>query len=94
MREADWFLAGLGTTTLPPGKRAWDALTDALDRWDETAAGRAAATFARSADRRTIFETPCSYGSRDYRDIGHKAIYLANGWRNAAPDLACSTPRR
>src|SRR5690606_2748322 len=23
----------------------------------------------------------CRYGTRDYRYIGHKAIYVANGWR-------------
>src|SRR5262249_43280629 len=28
-----------------------------------------------------LFEVFCRYGARDFRDIGHKAIYVANGWR-------------
>src|SRR5690606_11757608 len=27
------------------------------------------------------FELFCRYAARDYRDIGHKAIYVANAWR-------------
>jgi len=28
-----------------------------------------------------VFELFCRYGARDFRDIGHKAIYVANSWR-------------
>jgi hypothetical protein len=28
-----------------------------------------------------MFEVFCRYGARDFREIGHKAIYVANSWR-------------
>jgi hypothetical protein len=28
-----------------------------------------------------VFELFCRYGARDYRSIGHKAIFVANSWR-------------
>jgi hypothetical protein len=28
-----------------------------------------------------VFEIFCRYGARDFRDIGHKAIFVANSWR-------------
>ena len=47
----------------------------------------------RSADE--VFELFARYGCRDFRDIGHKAIYVANafrtlrriGWQHAEPVL-------
>ncbi|MGC4054571.1 MAG: hypothetical protein QM757_36290 [Paludibaculum sp.] len=52
---------------------------------------------ARSHARRQdeFFEIFCRYGARDFRDIGHKAIYVANsfrtleviGWQHAEPVL-------
>src|SRR6185369_15677124 len=34
-----------------------------------------------SASAHEIFELLCRYGSRDFRELGHKAIYVANSWR-------------
>jgi hypothetical protein len=53
-----------------------------MDRWDESAADTATAALARQASTpQQIFDLFCSYGARDFRDIGHKAIYVANSWR-------------
>jgi hypothetical protein len=53
-----------------------------MDIWDESAADTATAALARDAAApQQIFDLFCSYGARDFRDIGHKAIYVANSWR-------------
>ena len=41
----------------------------------------AVAALARTAGAQEVFERFCRYGARDFRDIGHKAIYVANSWR-------------
>jgi hypothetical protein len=52
-----------------------------MNNWDEAAADAAVAGLARTAGAQELFELFCRYGARDFRDIGHKAIYVANGWR-------------
>jgi hypothetical protein len=52
-----------------------------MDRWDEDAADAAVAGLARSAGANEICELFFRYGMRDFRSIGHKAIYVANSWR-------------
>src|SRR5262249_25686288 len=47
----------------------------------ETAADAAVVGLARTAGAQEIFEIVCRYGARDFREIGHKAIYVANSWR-------------
>lgn len=90
-----------GNWTMPPVKdgkpilphEAREQLVEALDRWDEDQADRAAAAFARQASAGEIFEVLCRYGARDFRSIGHKIIYVANafralevmGWQHAEP---------
>ena len=74
-------------------------LREALDNWDVEATDVAAAAFARSAKPEQAFELFCRYGARDFRDIGHKAIYVANafrtlqaiGWQHAEPILRSLT---
>ena len=66
-----------------------------MDAWDVEAADRAVAALVRSAGADEMFELLVRYGARDFRDIGHKAIYVANGtrtlntigWRHAEPVL-------
>ncbi len=66
-----------------------------MDQWDETGADRAVAALARQAVAGEVLELFYRYGARDFRDIGHKAIYVANatrtlnaiGWRHAEPVL-------
>jgi hypothetical protein len=52
-----------------------------MDNWDEAATDRAVAALARTASPGEIIELFYRYGCRDFRDIGHKAIYVANSWR-------------
>ena len=66
---------------VPPPGRAREAFIAAMDRWDEAAADAAVAGLARTAGANEIYELFVRYGARDFRDIGHKAIYVANSWR-------------
>jgi len=53
------------------------------------------AAWARTGGANEIYEAFWRYGARDFRDIGHKAIFVANsyrtlqtiGWRHAEPIL-------
>ena len=53
-----------------------------MDNWDEGARRYAAiAGLARTAGSNEIYELFVRYGARDFRSIGHKAIFVANSWR-------------
>src|SRR5260221_1440721 len=52
-----------------------------MNDWNEPAADSAVAGLARTAGAQEIFEIMCRFGARDFREIGHKAIYVANSWR-------------
>jgi hypothetical protein len=79
--------------SVPPAHRAKQAFAEAMDNWDEAAADVAVAGLARTATPEELFEIFCRYGARDFRDIGHKAIYVSNsfraleviGWQHAEP---------
>jgi hypothetical protein len=81
VREGDWHLQGVNESRLPPVPKAREAFVEAMDHWDEAAADRAVTALARSASAQELFEIFCRYGARDFREIGHKAIYVANSWR-------------
>ena len=66
---------------LPASHRAKAAFAEAMDNWDEAAADRAVTGLARTTGAHEMFEMLCRYGVRDFREIGHKAIYVANSWR-------------
>jgi hypothetical protein len=66
---------------LPPGHQARQRFVEAMDDWDEEGADRAIASLVRTAGTGEIIELMWRYGARDFRDIGHKAIYAANSWR-------------
>ena len=61
--------------------RAETAFSTAMDAWDEAAADTAAAALVRGAGLIGSYELLFRYGCRDFRDIGHKAIFVANSWR-------------
>lgn len=94
-RQGDWVLGPVDESAVPPSHRARAAFIEAMDAWDEAAADAAIAGLARSAGAHELFEILCRYGVRDFRDIGHKAIYVANsfrtleaiGWQHAEPVL-------
>lgn len=79
--EGDWRMSTLDETKLPTDKQARQSFIDAMDTWDVDGADRAIAAWSRSGSAAEIFEPMWRYGSRDFRDIGHKAIYAANAWR-------------
>jgi hypothetical protein len=80
-REGDWTMSKLDEAKLPTTSQAEAAFRTAMDAWDETAADTAAASLLRGSGLTGIFELLFRYGCRDFRDIGHKAIYVANSWR-------------
>ena len=95
VRQGDWSLAPVDESSVPPTHRARQAFIDAMDRWDEAAADAAIVGLARTAGAHDIFQILARYGARDFREIGHKMIYVANsfrtleamGWHHAEPVL-------
>ena len=93
--EGGWRMPPVDEGKLPPAHQARARFIEAMDNWDEQGADRAVAALARSAGADEVFELFFRYGARDFRDIGHKAIYVANarrtlqtiGWRHAEPIL-------
>ena len=74
-------MAALPEERLPPEGEARSRFVQAMDRWDEPAADAAVSRLARVERPEAVFELFWRYGARDFRDIGHKAIYVANAWR-------------
>ena len=95
IKEGGWKMAPVDESAVPPGHLAKQAFIDAMDHWDESAVDAAVAGLARTAGEDELFEIFALYGARDFRDIGHKAIYVANsfrcldviGWQHAEPVL-------
>jgi hypothetical protein len=81
VREGDWTMAATDDAKVPSADKARKAFIEAMDNWDEAAADAAVTGLARTAGAQEIFEIFCRYGARDFREIGHKAIYVANCWR-------------
>jgi hypothetical protein len=81
VREGDWTMAPVDDSKVPTASKARQAFVEAMDNWDEPAADAAITGLVRSAGAHEIFELLCRYGARDFREIGHKAIYVANSWR-------------
>ncbi|MEX2111832.1 MAG: hypothetical protein WD845_01520 [Pirellulales bacterium] len=79
--QGDWTMQRVDEAHVPVGDKAAGALIAAMDNWDVAAADTAAAGLARSAGVNEIFELMFRYGARDFRDIGHKAIYVSNSLR-------------
>jgi len=80
-REGNWTMGPVEESAVPPATKALKEFRRAMDKWDEPAADAAVAALARTAGANQVFEEFFRYGARDYRSIGHKAIYVANSWR-------------
>jgi hypothetical protein len=95
VQEGDWTMGPVDESALPPSHKAKAALIEAMDNWDESAADAAIVGMLRTAGADDVYETLARYGARDFREIGHKEIYLANsyrclsviGWHHAEPVL-------
>ncbi len=81
VEEGDWTMRALDEPAIPAADKARADFIAAMNRWDESAADAAAAGLVRSAGAQEVFDLFCRLGARDFRDIGHKAIYVANSWR-------------
>lgn len=80
-RTSGWKMSAVDETAIPPASKARSAFIHAMDNWDVEAADAAVAGIARHAGANAVFELFYRYGARDYRSIGHKAIFVANSWR-------------
>ncbi len=81
VKEGDWSMRPVDESAVPTASKARSAFIDAMDRWDVAAADAAVAGLARTAGIHEIFEIMFRYGARDFRSIGHKAIFVANSMR-------------
>jgi hypothetical protein len=94
-REGDWRMAPVDEAQLPAAAHAGQRFREGMDNWDTEAADRAVAAWCRTAGANEVYEAFWRYGARDFRDIGHKAIFVANsyrtlqtiGWRHSEPIL-------
>src|SRR5205807_4627138 len=78
VKEGDWTMHAVDESKIPSGQKAKHAFIEAMESWDETAADAAVTGLVRSAGAQEIFELFCRYCARDFRELGHKAIYTAN----------------
>jgi hypothetical protein len=81
MEQGDWVMAPPAESKLPPAHQAKKRFVEAMDNWDEAGTDRAVCSLVRNVGAGDIIELFWRYGARDFRDIGHKAIYVANSWR-------------
>ena len=95
IKKGPWRMRPVDEAKLPTSVAARDGFASAMDKWDESAADAAVAAFTRTAGQQQVFETFFRYAARDFRSIGHKAIYVANsrrtleciGWQHGEPVL-------
>ncbi len=95
IEEGGWRLAPVDESKLPRLGKAMAAFDHAMTSWDEAAADAATAALARTGGMNALFDRFAYYGCRDFRDIGHKIIFVANafrtlqviGWHHAEPIL-------
>jgi hypothetical protein len=81
--------------SLPKPAAAAAELTTAMEAWDAGGAERAIVSLVRNRNPVETVDLLRRYGARDYRNIGHKGIYVANavrtldviGWQHAEPVL-------
>jgi hypothetical protein len=99
VEEGNWTMSAVIESAVPRGANAGPAFKRSMDAWDEEAADAAIAGLTRTAGANQLFELFARYGCRDFRSIGHKAIFVANsfrtlqciGWRYAEPVLRSLT---
>jgi hypothetical protein len=81
VKEGNWHLPPVEESKVPPSHKARAAFIEAMEAWDPAAADAAIAGYSRTAGANDMFELFAKFGARDFRHIGHKAIYVANSWR-------------
>lgn len=91
--EGDWTMTPAPADSLPSAHLALRELDRAFSDWDEARADSAATVAAREASAGQLFDLMARNSARDFRNIGHKAIYCAGafrtlqviGWQHAEP---------
>ena len=81
VREGNWTMPPVNQKQVPSATQAKRLFRQAMNRWDEEAADAAVAGLVRGHGANQVFELFAGYAARDFRSIGHKAIFLANAWR-------------
>ena len=81
VKEGNWTMAPVKESEVPSAEKARQMFVEGMDQWDVAKVDAATAGLARSVGAQEVFDLFAKYGSRDFRDIGHKAIYVANSWR-------------
>ena len=79
--EGNWTMPAVDESAIPSPERVVTAFQSAMHHWDESAADTASAGVARYVGANEMLEQFAQFAARDFRSIGHKAIYLANSWR-------------
>lgn len=95
VREGNWTMASVDESKVPSAEHARQQFVDAMENWDAELADVAVTGLSRTAGANQVFELFARYGIRDFRSIGHKAIFVANsyrtlqciGWQHAEPVL-------
>lgn len=67
--------------TLPPPETAEQEFHVGMETWDDERAGWALVALARSRGAGGVIEPMLRYAARDWRYIGHLAIWVSNTWR-------------
>lgn len=80
-RRSGWHMQPVNETLVPDAAQAMRMFSEAMDNWDVEKADAATAGLVRAAGASTVFNQSAHYAARDFRSIGHKAIFLANSWR-------------
>ena len=80
-KNAGWMMSAVNEAKVPDAAHARKRFLEAMDAWDEEGTDQATVALVRTAGAAEVIELFWRYGARDFRDIGHKAIYVANAWR-------------
>ena len=97
VKEGDWALGPVDESRVPSPSRAKADFVRAMEDWDVDAADATVAGLCRSAGAAETMEPLWRLATRDFRDIGHKAIFAmqswrtlqAIGWEHAEPVVRC-----
>jgi hypothetical protein len=79
-RQGDFVLRDV-QGSLPSPEQASHEFHAAMEAWDAERADRAIVALARTRGANDVIAHLWPYGARDYRNIGHKAIYVSSAWR-------------
>jgi hypothetical protein len=81
VNEGNWTMAPVDESSIPSSESVRTTFHEAMQKWDVMQADVASAGIARMLGATETLELFAGYAARDFRSIGHKAIYLANAWR-------------